>query len=201
MGETGGNAVETSLFIARVTRELSETEQRFLSDALPPERKARLQRLKAASGRAETLRAYSLLRVALYWKRGWRVLPQIALSDNGKPYFPAFPDIFFNISHTDGAVMVGVSGAPIGVDIERARPTPPRLTRRLSFPSDAETFFRVWTAAEAIGKRDGRGVVPVLRGGPDTLSDAVSVDVWPGYFAACAVRPGYEPTETRFYTL
>ena len=193
--------MQTSLFIARVTRGLSETEARFLSNALPPERKARFLRLKAASGRVEILRTYGLLRVALYWKRGWRVLPEIALSDRGKPYFPAFPDTYFNISHTDGAVMVGLSGAPIGVDIERARPTPPRLTRRLALPDDASEFFRVWTAAEAIGKRDGRGVVPVLRGGPDTLRDAVSVDVWPGYFAACAVRPGYEPTETRFYTL
>lgn len=193
--------METSLFVARVTRGLSETERRFLSGALPPERKARFLRMGTASGRAEILRAYALLRVALYWKRGWRVLPEIALSDRGKPYFPAFPGVHFNISHTDGAVMVGVSGAPIGVDIERARPTPPRLTRRLAWPDDAETFFRVWTAAEAVGKRDGRGVVPVLRENAAPLSDAVPVDVWPGYFAACAVSPGYEPVETRFYTL
>ena len=194
--------MQTSLFIARVTRELSETERRFLSDALPPERKARFRRLKAASGRAEILRAYALLRVACYLKRGWRVLPEIALSNRGKPYFPAFPDMQFNISHTDGAVMVGLSDAPIGVDIERARPTPPRLTRRLALPDDAETFFRVWTAAEAIGKRDGRGVVPALRGGCP-LSDAGchALDVWPGYFAAYAVLPGREPVRTRFYTL
>ena len=192
--------METSIFAARLTRELSETERRVLLDALPPGRKARLSRLKAASGRAEILRAYGLLRVALYWKLGWRVPPEIALSGGGKPYFPDFPGVFFNISHTDGAVMVGLSNAPIGVDIEKARPAPPRLTRRLALPEDAETFFRVWVAAEAVGKRDGRGVAPILRGGVP-LSDAVPVDVWPGYFAACAVSPGYEPTEIRLYTL
>lgn len=193
--------METSLFIARVTRELSETEARFLCGALPPERKARFLRLKAVAGRAEILRAYGLLRVACYLKRGWRVLPEIALSDTGKPYFPEFPNAHFNISHTDGAIMVGLSGAPIGVDIEKARAAPPRLTRRLALPDDAETFFRVWTAAEAIGKRDGRGVVPVLRENAAPLSDAIPVDVWPGYFAACAVSPGYKTVETRFYTL
>ena len=192
--------METSIFAARLTRELSETERRILFGALPPERKARLSRLKAASGRAEVLRAYGLLRVALYWKLGWRALPEIALSDTGKPYFPAFPELQFNISHTDGAVMVGLSNAPIGVDIEKARPAPPRLTRRLALPDGAEAFFRAWVAAEAIGKRDGAGVVPVLRGGVP-LSDAIPLDVWPGYFAACAVSPGYEPAETRLYTL
>ena len=193
--------METSIFVARLTREPSETERRVLFDALPPERKARLARLKAPSGRAEVLRAYGLLRVALYWKLGWRVLPKIAPSESGKPYFSGFPDVFFNISHTDGAVMVGLSGAPIGVDIEKARPLRPRLMRRVASADDAETFFRVWTAAEAVGKRDGRGVVPVLRGAAAPPSDAVSLDVWRGYFAAYAVRPGYEAVETRFYTL
>lgn len=195
--------METSLFAARLTRELSDTERRVLSDALPPERKARLARRKAPSGRDEILCAYGLLRVALYWKLRWRVLPEIALSGAGKPYFPGFSGVFFNISHTEGAVMVGVSDAPIGVDIERARPAPRRLTRRVAATDDAETFFRVWTAAEAVGKRDGRGVVPVLRGSAAPLSDAGchAVDAWPGYFAAYAVRPGREAVETRLYTL
>ncbi|MBR3570822.1 MAG: 4'-phosphopantetheinyl transferase [Oscillibacter sp.] len=192
--------METSLYVAKLTRELSEREQEILWGALPPERQERLARLKAPSGRPEVLCAYGLLLLALRLKLGGGSLPEVALSDNGKPYFPAFPGAQFSISHTDGAVMVGLSDAPIGVDIEKARPAPPRLMRRVAGADSPDAFFRAWVRAEAIGKRDGRGVVPVLRGGAPGAGYS-PVETFPGYYAAAAVAPGREIKETRLFVV
>ena len=199
--KAGERALDTAIFMAKLTRELTPHERDILFACLPPERQARFLRAKSPAGQAEILCAYGLLRVALRLKCGWRTLPAVALSDSGKPYFPDYPGVRFNLSHTDGAVIAGVSDGPIGVDIEKARPMRPRLTRRVAGTDDLETFFRVWVAAEAVGKRDGRGVWPVLRDGVPPLSDAAyrPLDAWPGYFAACALYTPRVPVETRLY--
>ena len=49
-----------------------------------------------------------------------------AYTPHGKPYFPEHPDVHFNLSHTAGAVLVGLSDRPVGVDIEHIRPVSQR---------------------------------------------------------------------------
>ena len=78
----------------------------------------------------------------------------------GQPYFPERPGLFLSLSHTEGAALLALSDAPVGVDIERVRPIPPRLGR--DFAGREETFWRRWTAAEAAAKRDGRGAGALL---------------------------------------
>lgn len=193
--------MDTAIFAAKLTRKLTDFEREILFDCLPPERKARFLRVKSRAEQSEVLCAYGLLRVALRLKCGWRTLPAVALSDTGKPYFPDFPGVRFSLSHTDGAVIAGVSGGPIGVDIEKARPMRPRLTRRVAGTDDLETFFRVWVSMEAVGKRDGRGVWPVLHEGVSPLSDIgyKPLNLWPGYFGGFALDSPRVPVETRLY--
>ena len=45
---------------------------------------------------------------------------EYALSNMGKPYFPQYPDIHFNISHTDGAVAVAISDIFLTRSISRS---------------------------------------------------------------------------------
>ncbi|MBQ9493274.1 MAG: 4'-phosphopantetheinyl transferase [Oscillibacter sp.] len=195
--------MRTVLFAARLTRELSVSERETLFSCLPPERQARFLGGKARSGRAEILCAYGLLCAALYRELGWRVLPEVSLTAAGKPFFPQRPDVCFSLSHTEGAVMAGLSPAPIGVDIEKTRPVRPRLMKRVADTENPESFFRRWVALEAVGKRDGGGVLPVLRGTLSPLSDPDCrlLDTWPGYFAGAAFSPGHALSETRFYTV
>lgn len=89
---------------------------------LPPERQERLLRIKQSEKRREPLCAYLILRHALWEQYRWRELPPIRLTSLGKPYFPDFPEVHFNLSHTTGAVLVALSGEPVGVDIEHIRP-------------------------------------------------------------------------------
>ena len=49
-------------------------------------------------------------------------LPETAVLPGGKPYFPACPQAHFSVSHTRTAVLVAVSAAPVGADVEQVRP-------------------------------------------------------------------------------
>lgn len=185
--------METVVYMARLTRDLSDGERERLLGCLPPARRTRLERARA--GQRETLCAYGLLCAALWRTLRWTALPPVALSAAGKPYFPDFPGVQFSVSHTDGAVMAGLSPEPIGVDIERVRPMKPRFMRRTAGTDDVDAFFRYWVAAEACGKRDGVGVAGVLHGRVTGLSDAGfrAADAFPGYAAGVAVCPGLTP--------
>lgn len=104
---------------------------------------------------------------------GWRCLPEIRRGENGKPFFPHFPGVHFNISHSGEYILCGISSKPIGVDIEYIRPrreTLPRyaLTERefgvyRADGGDWPAFFRLWVRKEAWCKYTGRGLSDILR--------------------------------------
>lgn len=145
------------LWATWIDRPLTEPEEARLLNLLPPERRRRLLRLPRRTQRREPLCAYRLLALALERACGWSALPPMAYTSLGKPYFPDFPQVSFSISHTEGAVLVGLSGQPIGVDIERLRPMAPELLKR--FGADTpETFFQSWVRREARAKRTGTPV-------------------------------------------
>ena len=91
---------------------------------------------------------------------------------HGKPFLD-MPGLQFNLSHTRGAVLLGLSrDQAIGVDIEtlrRARPVL-ELARRYFAASEADAlsaieeggrqaaFLRLWSCKEALVKAIGRGI-------------------------------------------
>lgn len=110
--------------------------------------------------------ALRLLALALERELGIPSLPEIRREAGGKPYFPGYPSLHFNLSHSRGAAVCALHSQPVGIDIERLRPAPRRLARGMA----DEAFFRLWTAKEATVKRAGRGI-DALRGPlePDSL--------------------------------
>jgi 4'-phosphopantetheinyl transferase len=103
---------------------------------------------------------------------------EVAVTEAGKPWLPGHPDLHVNVSHTDRAVVVvTVSGAPVGVDIEHPAATtvqPQRLAQRLFAGAEVQTlselsddrladwFSSAWTIKEAVAKALGIGVIPAL---------------------------------------
>ncbi len=85
----------------------------------------------------------------------------------GKPFVAGRDDIFISISHTKGAVMVGFSDSPIGVDIEQIKTRRKSVENRVftsgeSTLIDASTdenkaFFTLWTLKESYLKAVGTG--------------------------------------------
>lgn len=179
------------LWALRMDRKLTEDEERALAARYSPPRR-----------RAESLCACALLDLALRERMGWERLPEIVRGENGKPGFPEFPGVQFNLSHTAGAVLAGVSETPVGVDIERLRPVSRHLADRFGEKEPA-AFFREWTRREAAAKRSGEGIAALLRqmGQPLPARGLWSVETFPGYAAAACGDPSDPPGAVRLVTV
>lgn len=180
-----------------LNRPMTEREAAYMVDLLPGERRERLLRLRAER-RREPLCAYCILRRALREQYRWEDFPEIVRTDRGKPWFPAHPEVHFSLSHTAGAVLVGLSDSPLGVDIERVRPVGRRIMERLGV-SDPEAFFRCWVRREARGKCSGEGIGAV-RGDEAPLRDGEfyhEVETFPGYTAGAACESAAPLKEVR----
>lgn len=85
----------------------------------------------------------------------------------GKPYIEGKPHIHFNISHTDGLLVIAVSECSVGVDAEKIREVDIRVKKRFTKAEaeyigyDTVRFFEIWTKKEAFLKQKGVG----LKGG------------------------------------
>ena len=191
------------LWTARMERPLSAPEREAILPLLPPDRRERLLRVQEVGKQREPLCAYLILCLALRQKYGWKSIPEVALGRLGKPYFPEHPEVHFNISHSSGAVLVGVSDQEIGVDIERIRPVGQRMMTRMARVSTAEAFFQSWVRREARAKRSGNGVGTIMRSeSPLQPGEAYyELDTFPGYAAGLATRSRELPGRLHRYSL
>lgn len=142
--------------------------------------------------RADSLWAYSLLRFAVLESFDME-LPEISCTDAGKPYFTECSEICFSISHTEGAVLVGLWDREIGVDIEKDRPAPERVRRLLQAE---KSFFSEWVRYEACAKCAEQSVLSLLRAGalPENVT-CRAMTIFSEYEACAAVQgEGAEPT-------
>lgn len=191
------------LWTARLERSLTEQETEAMMRLLPPERRKRLLKMQQAEKRREPLCAYMILCMALWEQYQWRGLPEMAVTALGKPYFPEYPDVHFSISHTSGAVLVGVSDQPIGVDIERIRPVSQRVMHRLAGVSSEKAFFQSWVRREARTKRSGSGISTMMRSETPLQQGEFyfELDTFPGYAAGVATRDRTPMGRLRKYSL
>ena len=95
-------------------------------------------------------------------------LPEIALTDRGKPYFPG-SSWHFSISHTKKHAFCALSQVPIGIDAEeRDRDISLRLAEKILSPGEKAQFdaaadqrlalLKFWVLKEAAAKLSGEGL-------------------------------------------
>ena len=91
----------------------------------------------------------------------------LARQAQGKPWFPAAPELHFSISHSGGCWVCAFADAPVGLDLQAHRPCRAlALARRFFAPEEAEwlrsrgeaAFFDLWCAKESWLKYTGRGL-------------------------------------------
>lgn len=93
---------------------------------------------------------------------------------DGKPYWKDERLPFFNISHSDGTVVLVISDVETGIDIQKIK-SKNELSMAERFYSENEArlveessadnyelFYKLWARKEALGKCTGRGVRPYL---------------------------------------
>lgn len=81
---------------------------------------------------------------------------EIIRKNNSKPCFDT-EKVYFNLSHSNGVMMLGISHAQIGVDIEKIRPID---YKKFTFieADDEQMFFEKWTERESYLKFTGQGL-------------------------------------------
>ncbi len=161
-----------------------------LENWIPPERgfyseaeRERAQLFRTDGGRIRFLGGRHLLRSALARELGCSDPADVPLeiTPDGKPFCPLPESPCFNLSHTEGAVVLAMSfRGPVGVDLEDTRRAlrADAIARRWFHPeeqkasddSTPKAFFRMWTRKEAFLKATGRG----LRG---PLSDCNTLEI------------------------
>ncbi len=122
--------------------------------------------------------AHALLREALSaytWERQIFLpdMPVLAHTEKGKPYFPDYPAVHFNLSHCRGMAVCLLSQHVCGVDVEQRRPLREKVVSRvfsaeersaLEMADDPDFLFtRLWTLKESYVKAIGIGVSYPMR--------------------------------------
>ena len=107
----------------------------------------------------------------------------LARQTQGKPWFPAAPELHFSISHSGGRWVCAFADAPVGLDLQAHRPCRAlALARRFFAPEEAEwlrsrgeaAFFDLWCAKESWLKYTGRGLSALPEGERVELLDWVA---------------------------
>jgi 4'-phosphopantetheinyl transferase len=159
-----------------------------------PGEAARAARFRTPDLQRRYLRSHAALRAIL--ARYTEARLDFAVTEHGKPFLPAAPDVKFNLSHSGEMALVAVAReVEIGVDIERFRPMPDyRDIAERFFPAsqadavtDEADFFRRWVRLEAVAKATGEGLYALGAelAGEWTIEE---LDAAPGYAAAVAAR-------------
>ena len=134
---------------------------------LPPEEQRKAGRFLRDDDRLRFLAGRLLIRTMAEKKCG-STLPEIRLTENGKPYFAGADGLHFNLSHSGMLTVLAVSDAPVGVDVEQIVPLEWRSIAE-SFGAYEQTmleqaadplrcFYRIWTVREAYAKEAGIGL-------------------------------------------
>lgn len=137
-------------------------------------------------------------------------LPTMLKTDQGKPYFPEHPELYFSLSHSGSLVLCAIGNQPCGADIQEPRRFSDRLVARCFDPVELACAppSDLWSLKESFIKLNGRMDRPLMdmrffpegdlyRGPEDTVGR-----VWhlpDGFTAALVCRvPADLPEAVRF---
>ena len=195
--------MDIQVFAVRLARPLTQEETSTFLRIMPDERRERLLRMPREELRQEPLCAYAVLYLATHSLCGWQTLPPLRYSKYGKPAFDGYPEVQFNISHTRGAILIGLHDKPIGVDIERIRPVSERTMERIAGTTSRKEFFESWVRREARSKWSGAGLgsirgeeSPAQRG-----ERIVQLDTFPEYAACICTHSNDRIAPLKTYTI
>lgn len=177
---------QVQVYTLQITRDLTAAEWSALLEILPYRRRQRLARTREDK-QVQVLCAYGALHLALKRHYDFYGFPPIAIAEGGKPFFPDYPDIQFNLSHTEGAVVCALSASPVGIDLERSRPPAGNILHYYHF-TKGQDFWEMWVRREAIAKYHGYGFA-ALTHWDGKLEEGVAccpLSLLEGYYAALA---------------
>ena len=143
--------------------------------------------LYGLDGMTHRSQAYGLLAVGLREHWDLEQLPSIARGKRGKPLFPDFPQLRFNLSHSGPRALCALDRDEVGVDIQQITLRRSAFLDRLLSPEerawllglgdDPEAFTQLWTLKESFCKFTGLGLTRPVSAIPVALPAPVSPSV------------------------
>lgn len=118
----------------------------------------RRARRKGRSPQRGSAFGVSLLEYAV--RDTWGIeLPEITPPGSGKPKFVNEPEKHFSVSHSKTHVLVALSDAPVGADLEARREISENSMRMLMGDTEFKEFdfFELWCLRESVYKLNGAG--------------------------------------------
>jgi len=156
------------LYIFTETESFTECDLAGLWPLLSEQRAKRIDRYHYFKDRKLSAIAYILLRYALIEEYGIDEKVEFEFGPYGKPFIKGYPELQFNLSHTAGGVVCGLSNTPIGVDIADVDSRNLDSTKTVMHPAEqkviaisndkAHTFARFWSMKESYLKYTGTGI-------------------------------------------
>ena len=164
------NAQNTIVLIADTTPLQDHALFASLYEALPEERRKKIDAFRPEGSRRQSLAAGVLLQEAC---RRFGIAGAdwaIVLQERGKPVFASHPEVHFNLSHSGERAMCIISLREAGCDVERIQKLRWPVARRVFSASEQaelarceaegrgeEMFCRLWTRKESLIKALGSG--------------------------------------------
>lgn len=118
-------------------------------------------------------------KIILYWLAKQKIdnfsSPPLSYHKKGKPYFKEYPLFYFNISHSNDYIIIGMGDSELGVDIEKKRIYDPALAKRFLHPDEfsfiesaiqekkAIYFSKIWNVKESYVKYTGDGIANTFK--------------------------------------
>lgn len=148
-------------------------EEDSLISLLKKDEICKSQDYKSKVAKINFLVSRSVLNLSLKYISGKEVDDLIILRNKfNKPYFENKKGIKFNISHTDGCIVIAFSKKDVGVDVEKINVKfnyydilkscfDEEEIKRVG--SNHKSFFKYWTAKEAYLKYEGVGLLRSLK--------------------------------------
>lgn len=135
---------------------------------LPSWRRSKALKYKKTEGQINSACSYLLLQYLLKEEFGIVEGEEFHYNDHGKPFLTSRSEVFFSMSHCQGAVACAVSGSPIGIDVETFRKAKTEILdyvcdeeekeRILTSPNPDKEFTKLWVQKESIFKLLGTGI-------------------------------------------
>ena len=160
----------TKLYLAN-TESLADADLfERLYQTVPRYRKEKIDAMKFPKGKQRCLGAWILLMHGLKEAGIHQRDIRLDYGPNGKPYLADFPNVYFNLSHSESHVLCAVSDGEVGCDVQKIAAADLRITDRFFAPEECKTiaaapeesknelFYRFWTLKESFIKNIGRGL-------------------------------------------
>jgi len=161
------------LYIFENIDKLNDDFPQMVASFLSKQRREKINRLPSLQAKKVSTASYLLLRLALKENYNINEAVEFDFIENGKPVLTRYPEINFNLSHTNNTSACVISDQKIGVDIQQIKAIKDNVAKRVltgdeykefKENSDPEDFFcKIWAIKESYLKLTGQGIAAEFR--------------------------------------